>query len=86
MLDPRCSPGVIGRLAAGRGAAGCAGVQLDDWKLVTSFDDSRNTMTVHDIRALPAAQGARWQEPVLSLSAPARISCFKVKLPVLSLS
>lgn len=83
LLDPRAAT-PAGRLRAGRPGAACAGVQLDEWKLVASFDDGSSAVTVHDIRALPAAGaaaagGARagWQSPALSLRAPARVTCFR---------
>lgn len=63
---------------------GCAGVQLDDWKLVAAFSDvggggGGGAISVHDIRAAGRPlRGCAWQEPVLTLRTRARINCFQV--------
>ncbi|PNH03613.1 Guanine nucleotide-binding protein subunit beta-like protein, partial [Tetrabaena socialis] len=72
----------------GGGGAPCVGVQMDEWKLVTGFNDGRCTLHVYDTRSLPRSTaggcggggggGARpWSVPLMTLAAPARITSFQ---------
>jgi hypothetical protein len=80
--------GASGLLGRGGGAAPCLGVQLDDWKLVTGWAQPRgahHALQVYDIRAVggssssaSGSSGGPWQQPVLELVAPSRITCFQV--------
>lgn len=63
--------------AGGFAPAPCVGVQLDDWKLVAGWGPARS-LEVYDIRSLSGSEpGARWREPVMTLQAPARVTCFR---------
>ncbi|KAG2499771.1 hypothetical protein HYH03_002068 [Edaphochlamys debaryana] len=83
--------GAAGVGGGGRGAP-CVGVQMDEWKLVCGFHDGRHQLQVYDVRSLPttgptvdgsggSAAGVRrrrpWFEPLMTLTAPARINAFQ---------
>ena len=70
---------------AGADAPGrCAGVQLDgDWKLVAAAGDA-GALCVWDVRSVCGARPRPgWREPLLTLPAPGRVSCFAVGRKVL---
>jgi hypothetical protein len=78
--------------SGGPPARECVGVQLDEWKLVVASNAPdtggpgkapEGLITVHDIRAAgragcTAVAATRWSEPLVSLPAPGRITCFQV--------
>jgi hypothetical protein len=72
----------------------CVGVQLDEWKLLAGFNDGGCQLSVFDVRSLsgpsPGGSGwpaggrhcaARrpWTQPLMALTAPARIQAFQVR-------
>jgi hypothetical protein len=62
--------------AAASGA--CAGLQLDDWKLVAGWGPERG-LGVYDLRSLGGGDPRPgWREPAMWFDAPARVTCFRV--------
>lgn len=70
---PQVPPKVSGELACP------AGIQLDGWKLLSSFRDGSGTLRCFDIRGLDRNPAKAWQSPVLEWSAPAQLHCFQAK-------